>query len=252
MFETSYCYKSLKKKENRKEYTSQYNVQSTCHTKTTGSLVPEAVSLKKERPAASPKQSFAPSYTKLQGFPGGSDGKESASSAGDPGLIPGSGISLGEGNGNPLQYSCLENPTEEPVGSQWSHKESNTTTHTSHQTSVPPRNVTFAGVNLKFPGQHWWCNLQDKDPCHSFPSKEGQVWNNPFFSYANIFLPHSPSAYRNPPFCIVSQQAYFNLVHFRYSVFYKLNVCGNLGLRSPSGPFFQQHLLSSCSCVTFW
>ena len=39
-----------------------------------------------------------------------SDGKESACNAGDPGLIPGSGRSPGEGNGNPLQYSCLENP----------------------------------------------------------------------------------------------------------------------------------------------
>ena len=42
-------------------------------------------------------------------FPGGSVGKESVCYAGDPGLIPGSGISSGEGNGNPLQYSCLEN-----------------------------------------------------------------------------------------------------------------------------------------------
>ena len=39
----------------------------------------------------------------------GSDGKVSACSAGDLGLIPGSGRSPGEGNGNPLQYSCLEN-----------------------------------------------------------------------------------------------------------------------------------------------
>ena len=44
-----------------------------------------------------------------QGFPGGSDSKESAYNKGDPGMIPGSGRSLGEGNGNPLQYSCLEN-----------------------------------------------------------------------------------------------------------------------------------------------
>ena len=44
------------------------------------------------------------------GSPGGSDGKESACKAGDAGLIPGLGRSLGEGNGNPLQYSCLENP----------------------------------------------------------------------------------------------------------------------------------------------
>ena len=43
------------------------------------------------------------------GFPGGSDGKESACNAGNLGLIPGSGRSPGEGNGNPLQYSCLEN-----------------------------------------------------------------------------------------------------------------------------------------------
>ena len=40
---------------------------------------------------------------------GGSDGKASVCNVGDPGLIPGSGRSPGEGNGNPLQYSCLEN-----------------------------------------------------------------------------------------------------------------------------------------------
>ena len=43
------------------------------------------------------------------GFPGGSDGKASACNAGDPGSIPGLGRSPGEGNGDPLQYSCLEN-----------------------------------------------------------------------------------------------------------------------------------------------
>ena len=43
------------------------------------------------------------------GFPGGSAGKESALSAGDLGLIPGLGRSPGQGNGYPLQYSCLEN-----------------------------------------------------------------------------------------------------------------------------------------------
>ena len=46
------------------------------------------------------------------GFPCGSDNKESACSAGDPDLIPGLGKSPGEGNGNPLQYSCLENPMD--------------------------------------------------------------------------------------------------------------------------------------------
>ena len=45
-------------------------------------------------------------------FPDGLDGKESDCNVGDLGLIPGSGRSPGEGNGNPLQYSCLENPME--------------------------------------------------------------------------------------------------------------------------------------------
>ena len=53
----------------------------------------------------------------FSGFPGGSEGKVSACSAGDPGSIPGSGRSLGEGNGNPLQDSCLENPTDR--GAWW-------------------------------------------------------------------------------------------------------------------------------------
>ena len=45
-------------------------------------------------------------------FPGGSDGKASAYNAADPGSIPGLGRSPGEGNGNPLQYSFLENPMD--------------------------------------------------------------------------------------------------------------------------------------------
>ena len=65
-------------------------------------------------------------------FPGGSDHKASAYNAyhvGDWGSIPGSGRSPGEGNGNPLQYSCLENPMDgNLVGySPWGHKESDTT-----------------------------------------------------------------------------------------------------------------------------
>ena len=47
-----------------------------------------------------------------KGFPGGSDSKESACNAGDLGSIPGSGRSPGRGHGNPLQYSCLENPMD--------------------------------------------------------------------------------------------------------------------------------------------
>ena len=50
------------------------------------------------------------------GFPGGSGAKVSAFNAGDLGSIPESGRSPGEGNGNPLQYSCLENPMD---GEAW-------------------------------------------------------------------------------------------------------------------------------------
>ena len=64
------------------------------------------------------------------GFPGGLDGKESACSVVDPSSIPESGKSPGEGNDNPLQYPCLENPVD---GGAWQaivhggHKESDTT-----------------------------------------------------------------------------------------------------------------------------
>ena len=49
---------------------------------------------------------------KILGFPGGSDDKVSACNAGDPGSIPELGKCPGEGNGNPLQHSCLENPMD--------------------------------------------------------------------------------------------------------------------------------------------
>ena len=52
----------------------------------------------------------------LEGFPGGSEVKASAYITGDLGSIPGSGRSPGEGNGNALQYSCLENPVD---GGAW-------------------------------------------------------------------------------------------------------------------------------------
>ena len=49
------------------------------------------------------------SFKTFLSFPGGLDGKASAYNVGDPGSIPGLGRSPGEGNGNPLQYPCLEN-----------------------------------------------------------------------------------------------------------------------------------------------
>ena len=72
------------------------------------------------------------------GFLGGSDGKESACSAGDLGSIPGLGRSPRRGHGNPLQYSCLENPHGQRslAGySPWGHKESDMTEQLSTSTA---------------------------------------------------------------------------------------------------------------------
>ena len=70
-----------------------------------------------------------------RGFLGGSDDKEPACNAEDAGSIPGSGRSPGEGNGNPFQYSCLENPTDR--GTWWGavhgfSKELDTTERLTH------------------------------------------------------------------------------------------------------------------------
>ena len=80
------------------------------------------------------------------GFPGGSDGKLSACNGGDRSSIPGSGRSPGEGNGNPLKYSCLENFMDREA--RWAtahgdHKESDTTEtpdiQRAHGAPHPPR-----------------------------------------------------------------------------------------------------------------
>ena len=63
-----------------------------------------------------------------KGLPGGSDGKEPAHNMGDPGSVPGLGRSLGEGNGNPLQNSCLENSMDREA---WQ-----ATIHGGHKESV--------------------------------------------------------------------------------------------------------------------
>ena len=69
-------------------------------------------------------------FEKYSGFPSVSDGKESTCNVGDLGSIPGLGRSPGEGHGNPLQHSCLENPHGQRslVGyNPWDHRESDTT-----------------------------------------------------------------------------------------------------------------------------
>ena len=88
-------------------------------------------------------------------FPGGSDGKASAYTVGDLGLIPGSGRSLGEGNSTPLQYSCLENPMD--GGAWWAsvHGVTESQTRLSDFTSL-----SFTAV-LVLGRQTWAHFLQD-------------------------------------------------------------------------------------------
>ena len=74
-------------------------------------------------------------YVHQRGFPGGSDGKESACSAGDPSSIPGLGRSPGEGKGNPLQYFRPENPME---GGAWQ-----TTVHGVAKSQTRLSDLTF-------------------------------------------------------------------------------------------------------------
>ena len=83
----------------------------------------------------------------ILGFSGDSDAKESACKVGDPGSVPGSGRSSGEGNGYPLQYSCMENPMDR--GAWWAivHGVADSWTRLS--------NFTFAN-NLQFHKSDQW------------------------------------------------------------------------------------------------
>ena len=74
------------------------------------------------------------------GFPGGSEVKASSCNAGELGSIPGSGRSPGEGNGNPFQYSCLENPMD--GGAWWA------TVHGVAKSWMRLSDLTFIGVNF--------------------------------------------------------------------------------------------------------
>ena len=88
--------------------------------------------------------------SKLQGFPGGSDGKESTCNMGDLGSIPGSGRSPGGWHGNPVQYSCLENPHGQRslIGySPWGCTESDTIEMSKWQEIVEERGAWCATVH---------------------------------------------------------------------------------------------------------
>ena len=71
------------------------------------------------------------------GFPGGSDGKESACNMGDQGSIPGLGRSPGEGTGYPLQYSCLESSMDRGAWQATDHRVTKSWTRLSMHAAVP-------------------------------------------------------------------------------------------------------------------
>ena len=103
-----------------------------------------------------------------EGFPDGSDAKESACDAGDLGSFPGSARSPGEGNGNPFQYSCLKNPMDR--GAWWptvhrGHKESDTTEWLPNEGSEPMQNQLepFSGV--------LWIRAKERSSFLCFPGR---------------------------------------------------------------------------------
>ena len=80
-------------------------------------------------------------FYQFLGFPGGGDGKESACSAGGLGSIPGLGRSPGEGNSNPLQYSCLENPMDGGAWQATVHGVAKSWTQLSNFTTTITKNI---------------------------------------------------------------------------------------------------------------
>ena len=110
-------------------------------------------------------------------LPCGSDSKESACNRGDPGSVPGLGRSPREGNGNPLQYSCQENPR----GRQWGHKEVDTTEQlhfhfTFHSIHTLYSLIPNSNSSLPNPAPHstlTWVSWGQKDTKEQL---KGEAW----------------------------------------------------------------------------
>ena len=91
-------------------------------------------------------------------FPGGSDGKASAYNVGDPGSIPGSGRSPGEGKGNPLQYSCLENPMDRGAWQAWSWMQLGNWTLLDCKLLEEDRSLFCLSLDPKYLASNEWMN----------------------------------------------------------------------------------------------
>ena len=97
-------------------------------------------------PSSPPRPLFLLFWLKSRVFPAGSDSKEPTCNAGEPGSIPGLGRSPGEGNGNALQYSCLENFVKRGYR-PWNHKQLDVTEQRTHFT-VHYKDLAFYKLNV--------------------------------------------------------------------------------------------------------
>ena len=120
-------------------------------------------------------------------FPSGSDGKESTCNAGERGLIPGSGRSLWEGNGNPLQYSCLESPMDREAWRAIVHGAANSWTHLKQRSNGARMCQTQSFESVRqycwmTVGAQWiaaWCksdNLELLSRCFLLLTPAGRSW----------------------------------------------------------------------------
>ena len=117
-------------------------------------------------------------------FPGGSDSKASVYNEGNPGLIPGSERSPGEGNGNPLQYSCLENSVD--GGFWWATVHGVAKSQTRLNDFTFPLLLSFTGGSA---GKESACNAGDLSPVPGLGRSPGGGHSNPN-QYSCLENPH--------------------------------------------------------------
>ena len=134
-------------------------------------------------------------------FPGGSDGKESAWNTGDLGSVPGLGRSTGRGHGNPLQYSCLENPHGQRslTGySPWDHKELDASERLS---TAHPHEILIVQIKTVF--------VYVLSVCTSIYKKYicTPLWNEKIFAPLGL-IPLSPLRWE----CMLFQYKYIPIV----------------------------------------
>ena len=101
---------------------------------------------------------FDPFHSSHMGFPQSSVSKESACNAGDPGSIPRLGRSPGEGKGNPLQHSCLENPMDRGAWRATAHRMANSQTQLKQQHAHTRRSLGNDRMDHQKPGI-WGCSI---------------------------------------------------------------------------------------------